>query len=98
MKTPFHIMLVPTLGCPSHCAYCWSSEEGSPVMSIETLREVAEWLRDFRDDPATVTFHGGQPLLAGAAFYWQAQPMLALALIRQGHTNRLSDPLLGGRH
>ncbi|EJG07030.1 Radical SAM domain protein [Methanofollis liminatans DSM 4140] len=84
MKTPFHIMLVPTLGCPSHCAYCWSSEEGSPVMSIETLREVAEWLRDFRDDPATVTFHGGEPLLAGAAFYRQALPMLAEALSRQG--------------
>ena len=84
MKTPFHIMLVPTLGCPAHCAYCWSSEEGSPVMSIETLREVAEWLREFRDDPATVTFHGGEPLLAGVAFYRQALPMLAEALSRQG--------------
>ena len=24
MKNPFHIMLIPTLGCPSKCSYCWS--------------------------------------------------------------------------
>jgi len=84
MKTPFHIMLIPTLGCPSHCAYCWSSEEGSPVMSIDTVREVAEWLKDFRDDPVTITFHGGEPLLAGAEFYREALPMLADSLNRQG--------------
>ena len=34
MKNPFHVMIIPTLGCPSKCKYCWSSEEGSPVMSI----------------------------------------------------------------
>src|SRR3970282_635248 len=49
---------------PSKCSYCWSSEEGSPVMSIETIKEVVEWLRDFRDDPVTFTFHGGEALLA----------------------------------
>jgi uncharacterized protein len=40
MKTPFHVMLIPTLGCPSKCSYCWSSEEGSPIMSIDTVRDV----------------------------------------------------------
>jgi len=73
-------MLVPTLGCPSKCSYCWSSEEGSPVMSIETIKEVVEWLRDFRDDPVTFTFHGGEPLLAGADFYRKALPLLAEGL------------------
>ena len=51
MKNPFHIMLIPTLGCPSKCRYCWSSEEGSPVMSIDTIRDVVAWLKDFRSDP-----------------------------------------------
>ena len=69
MKNPFHIMLIPTLGCPSKCRYCWSSEEGSPVMSIDTIRDVVAWLKDFRTDPITFTFHGGEPLLAGAGFY-----------------------------
>jgi len=33
-------------------------------------------LRDFRDDPVTFTFHGGEPLLAGADYYRAALPML----------------------
>jgi len=53
MKNPFHIMLIPTLGCPSKCSYCWSSEEGSPVMSIDIVREVVAWLKDFREDRVT---------------------------------------------
>jgi len=69
-------MMIPTLGCPSKCAYCWSSEVGSPIMSIETVRDTVAWLKDFRSDPVTFTFHGGEPLLAGADFYRQALPLL----------------------
>jgi len=69
-------MIIPTLGCPSKCAYCWSSEVGSPIMSIETVKDIVAWLKDFRSDPVTFTFHGGEPLLAGADFYRQALPML----------------------
>ncbi|MGZ7070110.1 MAG: TIGR04083 family peptide-modifying radical SAM enzyme, partial [Methanobacterium sp.] len=47
----FHVMIIPTLGCPSNCNYCWSSEEGSPVMNIEIIHELVEWLKDFRDEP-----------------------------------------------
>jgi uncharacterized protein len=80
---PFHVMLIPTLGCPSKCSYCWSSEVGSPVMSIETVKETVEWLKTFRDDAATFTFHGGEPLLAGPDFYRQALPMIAKGLSRR---------------
>ena len=55
---PFHVMLIPTLGCPANCSYCWSSEEKSPIMSIETIKEVVEWLKGFRGDSVTFTFHG----------------------------------------
>jgi len=75
-KRPFHVMLIPTLGCPSKCSYCWSSDEGSPIMSIETIKEVVEWLKIFREDPVTFTFHGGEPLLAGVDFYREALPIL----------------------
>ena len=61
-------MLIPTLGCPSRCSYCWSSEEGSPIMTIETVKETIAWLTNFRNDPVTITFHGGEPLLAGLNF------------------------------
>lgn len=74
---PFHVMLIPTLGCPANCNYCWSSEEKSPIMSIETIKEVVEWLKVFRQDSVTFTFHGGEPLLAGKEFYREALPLLA---------------------
>ncbi len=77
MKSPFHVMIIPTLGCPSKCHYCWSSDERSPRMSIETVREIAAWLKDYRSDQVTITFHGGEPLLAGAEFYRQALPILS---------------------
>lgn len=77
MKNAFHIMLIPTLGCPSKCSYCWSSEEGSPIMSIETINEVVAWLKNFRNDRVTFIFHGGEPLLAGADFYRLALPLLS---------------------
>ena len=77
MKNPFHVMLIPTLGCPSRCKYCWSSEEGSPVMAIGTVKDVVAWLKGLQKDRVTFTFHGGEPLLAGADFYRQALPLLA---------------------
>ena len=70
-------MLIPTLGCPSKCKYCWSSEEGSPVMNIDTVKDVVAWLKNFRSDRVTFTFHGGEPLLAGADFYRGALPLLS---------------------
>jgi len=76
----FHVMLVPTLGCPSDCEYCWSSEEGSPVMSVDIIKETVEWLKDFRKEPVTFTFHGGEPLLAGYDFFREALPLLAKEL------------------
>lgn len=72
----FHIMIIPTLGCPANCNYCWSSEERSPVMSIETVEKIVNWLKNFRDEPVTFTFHGGEPLLAGHDFYKKALPLL----------------------
>ncbi|MGB7789506.1 TIGR04083 family peptide-modifying radical SAM enzyme [Methanoregula sp.] len=77
MKNPFHIMLIPTLGCPSKCKYCWSSEEGSLIMNIDIIKDVVTWLKNFRSDRVTFTFHGGEPLLAGADFYRQALPLLS---------------------
>ncbi len=73
-------MIIPTLGCPSKCAYCWSSEPSSPIMSVQTVKDIVAWLKNFRDDPVTFTFHGGEPLLAGADFYRQVLPMLSVEL------------------
>jgi uncharacterized protein len=49
-------------------------------MSIETIRDVVAWLKNFREDRVTFTFHGGEPLLAGPEFYRQALPLLSKEL------------------
>lgn len=77
---PFHVMIILTLGCPSKCAYCWSSDVDSPIMSIETVKDIVAWLKDFRNDPVTFTFHGSEPLMAGVDSYRQALPMLSVEL------------------
>ena len=81
MKSPFHIMLIPSLGCPAHCSYCWSSEAGSPKMNIDTVKEAVAWLKDFKKDQITITFHGGEPLLGGVDFYRQALPLISEGLV-----------------
>jgi len=72
----FHVMIIPTLDCPSNCKYCWGSEKKSKVMDIEVIEEIVKWLDGFRDDFVHFTFHGGEPLLAGYDFYKKALPLL----------------------
>lgn len=67
-----HVMIIPTMGCPANCSYCWSSETTSQVMTKETIDQTVEWLKDFKKEPVTFTFHGGEPLLAGYDFYEHA--------------------------
>ncbi len=93
MKSPFHVMIIPTLGCPSKCHYCWSSDESSPRMSIETVREITEWLKGYQSNQITITFHGGEPLLAGAEFYRQALPILSEGLAHLTPTFALQSNL-----
>ena len=51
-------------------------------MNIKVVKDVVAWLSDFRYDPVTITFHGGEPLLAGSSFYRQALPLLAEGLAK----------------
>jgi len=73
----FHVMIIPSMNCPSDCSYCWGVDRDSKVMDIETIRDTVEWLRGFRDEPATFTFHGGEPLLAGYDFYREALRLIS---------------------
>ena len=73
-------MIIPTLGCPGRCKYCWSSDVNSPKMTLDTAKEIVEWLKPVREEHVTFTFHGGEPLLAGADFYRQVLPMISQGL------------------
>lgn len=68
-KMTFHIMIIPTLNCPSNCKYCWGSENKKEMMDISIIDNIINWIDDFRDDKVHITFHGGEPLLAGYDFY-----------------------------
>ena len=73
-------MIIPTLGCPGRCKYCWSSDVNSPRMSLETVRDIVEWLKPMDKEHVTFTFHGGEPLLVGADFYRYTLPLISKEL------------------
>lgn len=73
-------MIIPSMDCPSNCSYCWGVDKKSDLMKLEIIEEMVEWLKDFRDEPVTFTFHGGEPLLAGYEYYQKTLPLLAQEL------------------
>lgn len=73
-------MLIPSMDCPSNCSYCWGVDKESELMDIEIVEETVEWLKNFRKEPVTFTFHGGEPLLAGYEFYKKALELLSQEL------------------
>ncbi|MBV1754189.1 MAG: TIGR04083 family peptide-modifying radical SAM enzyme [Methanobacterium sp.] len=76
----FHVMIIPSMDCPSNCSYCWGVDKESELMSLETIEETVKWLKNFRKGPVTFTFHGGEPLLAGYDFYKKALPLFSQEL------------------
>ena len=88
--SPRTFLLLPTMACQASCRYCFSEHTGV-VMTAETLMRAADWIELLapRADGAafTVVFHGGEPLLAGRAFYENA---LALLSARFGRRVRFS--------
>jgi uncharacterized protein len=52
-------------------------------MSLETVQAVVDWQQSFEGKQLDVTFHGGEPLMAGYDFYRRTLPILAAGLKRQ---------------
>ena len=78
--TSTHLMLVPSLNCPASCSYCFGPHEGQEIMSLDIIHDVISWQKNLGTDRLEITFHGGEPLLAGADFYKQAFPLLSEGL------------------
>lgn len=75
-----HWMLLPSLACPAHCAYCFGPNRG-PRMSRQVFDTGLDWMLANQParGPVSITFHGGEPLMAGHAWFAYALPRLQAA-------------------
>ena len=67
---PDNFMLLPTMACQASCTYCFAKKTGgvmnraTALAALDFIGRIAPEGKDFR-----LTFHGGEPLLAGEDFY-----------------------------
>ena len=70
---PFTVLIEPYKGCNMACRYCYSDVRSEARMPLDTLRVVLERLLEYLDQEgitrANLTWHGGEPLLAGHDFF-----------------------------
>ena len=70
-----HFMLIPSLACPASCAYCFGPHRG-PTMSADTMEATLDFIEGIAvetgQEKVKVTFHGGEPLVAGHDIWRQA--------------------------
>lgn len=70
-------MLLPSGACQAQCEYCFGPNRGA-TMAPETFDAALEWIAATTapGERVEVTFHGGEPLLAGHAWYARNLPLL----------------------
>lgn len=74
---PDHFMILPTLDCQASCTYCFAKKTDETMAkavidkTIDFIERIAPSDHDIR-----ITFHGGEPLLAGKGFYEYILPRL----------------------
>lgn len=76
-----HFMIISSLACPAECSYCFGPHHG-PLMSSETMGATLDFIGRITEDTGQnkvkVTFHGGEPLMAGYQIWHQALEGLTL--------------------
>ena len=89
---PENFMLIPTMACQASCRYCFARKAGG-IMSRETAEKALDLIA--RLAPAgkdfNLTFHGGEPLLAGTDFYAWIFPELISRFGRRVHLSIQSN-------
>ena len=72
------IIFKPTEGCNARCLYCdvVARRPRTEAMPLHLLEEVFRWINVYREarpkDPVSLVWHGGEPLLLGAAYFREA--------------------------
>lgn len=97
-----NLMLLPTLACQAGCRYCFTPYDEDNRMPPATIEAVIAWGQAALDPEQElhITYHGGEPLLAGYAFYQDALPRLQdglaprrVSFSLQSNLWALTDPL-----
>lgn len=72
------LMIVPSLDCPAGCGYCFGPNRGGPVMTEAVVDAIVSWVGSTGwEGDLDITFHGGEPLTAGAGYFRAALARLA---------------------
>jgi len=76
-----HLMLLPSLACQASCAYCFGPNRG-PIMQPDILEAALDWIAATTrpGEQIDLTFHGGEPLIAGLKWYERSLPLLQARL------------------
>lgn len=72
---PRNFMLLPTLECQASCRYCFGPNRGETMLCAGAAVDFIEKIAP-RDGGLTLTFHGGEPLLAEKGYYTHILPLL----------------------
>ncbi len=102
------ILLIPSSACQAACSYCFGPNRGA-IMAPGTFQAALGWIESITRNQSSVeiTFHGGEPLLAGIDWYRLALPRMRerfggrLALTLQSNLWAMDDrfaALLGDFH
>ena len=80
-KSKLNLVLVPTLNCNFNCPYCFENGKKVSRMDDNTINNLIAFIRDSEyAKELTLTWYGGEPLLAGYEFYEHALNQLSTQL------------------
>ena len=75
-----HFFIIPTTSCNSTCKYCYGTNATNKVMEQSLFRNAIKVFYNLTTEcngtKTELSFHGGEPLLAGANFYEKALPIV----------------------
>lgn len=68
------VIIKPTKHCNADCTYCAAPPEvnGAPKWSIDDFKGYFDKLHPYLSPRAFLLWHGGEPMLMGPKFYWEA--------------------------
>ena len=66
------VILKPTRDCNADCSYCSSPPDGEDNWTIDTFKKIFDRLEPNLSDHAVLIWHGGEPMLMGPQFYYDA--------------------------